>query len=157
MERKLVCISCPLGCRLTVTWEDESYITVKGNRCAKGESYAQEEILAPKRVVTATVAVAGRAVAAAPAGAAAAGGASAGASAVAEATAAADGALRRAESPRRLPVKTSAALLKEHIPELLNELYRMEVGAPIRCGDVLLTDIAGTGVDLVATRSLKEG
>jgi len=65
MERKLVCISCPLGCRLTVTWEDERDITVKGNRCAKGESYAQEEILAPKRVVTATVAVAGPGVAAA--------------------------------------------------------------------------------------------
>jgi CxxC motif-containing protein len=139
MKRKLVCISCPLGCRLTVTWEDESDITVKGNRCAKGESYAQEEILAPKRVVTATVAVAGRAVAAAPAGAAA-----------------AVGAPTRAASPRRLPVKTSAALLKEHIPDLLNELYRMEVEAPLRCGDVLLTDIAGTGVDLVATRSLKE-
>jgi CxxC motif-containing protein len=153
MERKLVCISCPLGCRLTVTWEDESYITVKGNRCAKGESYAQEEILAPKRVVTATVAVAGRAVAAAPAGAAAAATAEAGAAA----TAAAVGAPTRAASPRRLPVKTSAALLKEHIPELLNELYRMEVEAPLRCGDVLLTDIAGTGVDLVATRSLKEG
>ena len=37
-----------------------------------------------------------------------------------------------------------------------NRLYRMEVEAPLRCGDVLLEDIAGTGVDLVATRSLKE-
>ena len=124
MERKLVCISCPLGCRLTVTWEDEGDITVKGNRCAKGESYAQEEILAPKRVVTATVAVA---------------------------------VLAAAQRPRRLPVKTSAPLLKEHIPALLNQLYTMEVEAPLGCGDILLEDIAGTGVDLVATRSLKAG
>jgi CxxC motif-containing protein len=124
MKRNLVCISCPLGCRLTVTWEDESDITVTGNKCAKGESYAHEEILAPKRVVTATVAVAGQAV---------------------------------TSAPRRLPVKTSAPLLKEHIPALLNELYGMEVEAPLRCGDVLLKDIAGTGVDLVATRSLKGG
>jgi CxxC motif-containing protein len=124
MKRNLVCISCPLGCRLTVTWEDESDITVTGNKCAKGESYAHEEILAPKRVVTATVAVAGRTV---------------------------------TSAPRRLPVKTSAPLLKEHIPALLNELYGMEVEAPLRCGDVLLKDIAGTGVDLVATRSLKGG
>jgi len=140
MERNLVCISCPLGCRLTVTWEDESDITVTGNKCAKGESYAHEEILAPKRVVTATVAVAGQAVAAAGAAAAA----------------TADVAGRTVTSaPRRLPVKTSAPLLKEHIPALLNELYGMEVEAPLRCGDVLLKDIAGTGVDLVATRSLK--
>ena len=124
MKRNLVCISCPLGCRLTVTWEDESDITVTGNKCAKGESYAHEEILAPKRVVTATVTVAGRTV---------------------------------TSAPRRLPVKTSAPLLKEHIPALLNELYGMEVEAPLRCGDVLLKDIAGTGVDLVATRSLKGG
>jgi CxxC motif-containing protein len=117
MERKLVCISCPLGCRLTVTWTDEADVKVTGNKCAKGESYAKEEILAPKRVVTATVAA--------------------------------------ADGPRRLPVKTSAPLLKEHIPALLNQLYRMEVKPPLRCGDVLLENIAGTGVDLVATRSLK--
>jgi CxxC motif-containing protein len=137
MERSLVCISCPLGCRLTVTWGDESDITVKGNQCAKGESYAQEEILAPKRVVTATVAVARRA-GTAPAH-----------------TPAATG-WAGASPPQRLPVKTSAPLLKEHIPELLNKLYRMEVEAPLCCGDVLLEDIAGTGVDLVVTRSLKE-
>jgi CxxC motif-containing protein len=152
MERNLVCISCPLGCRLTVAWEDERDITVTGNRCAKGESYAQEEILAPKRVVTATVTVAG---------AAAAGGATAGAAAT---TAAVAGPATKTgvgpavtPTPRRLPVKTSAPLLKEHIPGLLNELYQMEVGAPLRCGDVLMRDIAGTGVDLVVTRSLKRG
>jgi len=115
----MVCISCPLGCRLTVTWEDENDIAVKGNKCAKGESYAQEEILAPKRVVTATV----RAVAGAD---------------------------------RRLPVKTSLPLLKRYIPTLLSELYRMEVKPPIKCGDVLLRNYEGTGVDLVAARSLKK-
>ena len=132
MERKLVCISCPLGCRLTVTWEDETDIKVTGNKCAKGESYAREEILAPKRVVTATVAVAGRSVAGRVAAA------------------------RTDDSnTRRLPVKTTAPLLKEHIPALLNELYGLEVKPPLHCGDVLLKDIAGTGVDLVATRTLK--
>jgi CxxC motif-containing protein len=142
MERELVCISCPLGCRLTVTWEDESDITVRGNRCAKGESYAREEVLAPKRVVTATVAVA------APAGAAAAAGEPQDIPATAVWAA--------ASIPRRLPVKTNAPLLKEHIPQLLNNLYALEVEPPLRCGDVLMEDIAGTGVNLVASRSLKE-
>jgi CxxC motif-containing protein len=120
MERKMVCISCPLGCRLTVTVGKGQEISVKGNRCAKGESYAREEILAPRRVVTATVKVAGG-------------------------------------GGRRLPVKTSAAVLKEHIPALLGKAYRMEVEAPVRCGQVLLADIAGAGADLVATRSLEAG
>jgi CxxC motif-containing protein len=147
MERKLVCISCPLGCRLTVTWEDETEIKVAGNKCANGESYAKEEILAPKRVVTATVAVTGPASD---------GWTSTGRSGAARTGAAQTGAGESsASSPRRLPVKTSAPLLKEHIPDLLNKLYRMEVKPPLDCGEVLLKDIAGTGVDLVVTRSLK--
>jgi CxxC motif-containing protein len=135
MERKMVCISCPLGCRLTVTWEEGSEIRVNGNKCAKGESYAQEEILAPKRVVTATVAVA-----VPPAS-----------------TTQASAARAIATTSRRLPVKTSAPLLKEHIPALLNELYKMRVKPPLSCGDTLLKDFAGSGVDLLAARSLKEG
>jgi CxxC motif-containing protein len=153
MERKLVCISCPLGCRLTVNWKDEGNITVEGNRCAKGESYAREEILAPKRVVTATVAVA----VAVPAvdGRTSAGRAAAGQAAADGTAAGATASGSSAPDPHRLPVKTNAPLLKEHIPSLLNELYRMEVKPPLRCEDVLRKDIAGTGVDLVATRSLK--
>lgn len=115
----MVCISCPLGCRMTVTWSDKDDVAVKGNRCAKGESYAREEILAPKRVVTATLPVLDAAV-------------------------------------RRLPVRTNRALPKEHIPDLLNEMYRMEVRAPVRRGQILIKDIRGTGVDLVAARSFSK-
>ncbi len=119
MERELVCISCPLGCRLTVSYREENHISVKGNKCPKGYSYAQEEVLAPKRVVTATV---------------------------------------RVESATmvRLPVKTSQPLPKEHIPRLLDRTYAMKVTPPMACGDVVLSNIQGTGVDLVATRSVKE-
>jgi CxxC motif-containing protein len=56
--REMVCISCPLGCRLTVL-ADGGAIQVEGNKCSKGEQYAREEILAPRRVVTATVAIQG--------------------------------------------------------------------------------------------------
>ncbi len=51
--REMVCIVCPMGCRLTVTVKDEE-VTVEGNRCQRGEIYGREEILAPKRIVTAT-------------------------------------------------------------------------------------------------------
>jgi CxxC motif-containing protein len=51
---EFVCISCPIGCRLTVTREGDE-IVVAGNRCPKGEVYGREETRSPKRVVTAVV------------------------------------------------------------------------------------------------------
>lgn len=52
--REMVCVACPLGCRLAVT-QGEVEISVVGNRCPKGEVYGREEVLSPKRVVTAVV------------------------------------------------------------------------------------------------------
>ncbi|MBT3275860.1 MAG: DUF1667 domain-containing protein [Spirochaetales bacterium] len=59
MKKKLICIVCPIGCRIeaaVTTGSDE--IEVTGNKCSRGEVYAREEALSPKRVVTATVAMA---------------------------------------------------------------------------------------------------
>ena len=53
MTNKMICISCPIGCHLEVTQKDGD-ISVKNNKCSRGEIYGKEEILAPKRVVTAT-------------------------------------------------------------------------------------------------------
>jgi len=55
MERNLICISCPLGCRLAVNIGSADEIAVSGNRCKRGENYAREEIRDPKRTVTAVV------------------------------------------------------------------------------------------------------
>ena len=59
MKRDLICIACPVGCRLEVEYDENNRqpdkIKVTGNRCPKGEIYGKEEILSPKRVVTATV------------------------------------------------------------------------------------------------------
>jgi CxxC motif-containing protein len=54
--KEMVCIVCPVGCRLKVTVRGEE-VSVSGNRCPRGEVYGREEILAPKRVVTATCAL----------------------------------------------------------------------------------------------------
>jgi CxxC motif-containing protein len=51
----MICIACPLGCRLTVSSTGGDEVSVTGNRCPKGEVYAREELLAPKRTVTAVV------------------------------------------------------------------------------------------------------
>lgn len=51
----MICIACPLGCRLTVASKGGDEVSVSGDRCPKGEVYAREELLAPRRTVTAVV------------------------------------------------------------------------------------------------------
>jgi len=53
--KELVCIACPMACRLTVSHDAGGEIRVTGNRCPRGEAYGREEILAPRRIVTAVV------------------------------------------------------------------------------------------------------
>ena len=56
--RELICINCPLGCRLSVDDKDLANIKVSGNTCPRGVTYAVNEITSPKRMVTSSVAVA---------------------------------------------------------------------------------------------------
>jgi CxxC motif-containing protein len=53
--RELVCIACPLGCRMVVSTDARGEVTVTGNRCPRGEAYGKEEVLAPRRILTAVV------------------------------------------------------------------------------------------------------
>lgn len=57
--RNLTCINCPMGCALTVEINGETIISVKGNTCRRGETYARKEVTAPVRMVTSTVKVTG--------------------------------------------------------------------------------------------------
>lgn len=62
MDKEMICISCPIGCHLTVSYNENKVITneniqVLNNKCPRGLIYGKEEILAPKRVVTATCAI----------------------------------------------------------------------------------------------------
>ncbi len=62
MEKEMICISCPIGCHLKVSYDENEILTsgniqVCNNKCPRGLIYGREEILAPKRVVTATCAV----------------------------------------------------------------------------------------------------
>ena len=53
--RNLTCIGCPLGCSITVTTENGEIRSVTGHTCKRGETYAREEVTAPRRIVTSTV------------------------------------------------------------------------------------------------------
>ncbi len=54
MERELVCITCPMGCRLSIERRDDGGLSVSGNKCPRGAAYAEAELLDPRRVVSAT-------------------------------------------------------------------------------------------------------
>ena len=59
-ERKFICVSCPLGCGLTVNLDDAGEVVkVEGNTCPRGESYARSEVKDPRRVFASTVRVRG--------------------------------------------------------------------------------------------------
>ncbi len=56
-KRRLICISCPVGCELDVTLDDGKIIEVEGNSCKLGLDYAEQEIFDPRRMVASTVRV----------------------------------------------------------------------------------------------------
>ena len=52
-------------------------------------------------------------------------------------------------------VKTKEDIPKGKIFECVKALKSVEVPAPVHIGDVLVKDVAGTGVDIVATKSVE--
>ncbi len=129
--RELTCIVCPIGCSISVKEgpkpEGLSSLTITGNRCNRGAAYAEEEIRAPKRVVTATCGIAFKPEEPDSVG---------------------------LTAPRRIPVKSSAPCPKEKILELLEDIYSLKPSLPVKAGDRLITDWKGSGIDVVAVRSL---
>lgn len=56
-KEEMVCIMCPLGCRLVVTLEDNGELLVSGNKCPRGIEYGRQEMTEPLRVLTSSVLV----------------------------------------------------------------------------------------------------
>lgn len=55
-----------------------------------------------------------------------------------------------------LPVKTKNDIPKEKIFECMRGLVGVTAMAPVRAGDVIVKNIAGTGVDIVAAKTVLE-
>lgn len=53
-------------------------------------------------------------------------------------------------------VKTREDIPKGKIMDCVKALKNVVVDAPVRIGDVILRNVAGTGVDLVATKNIKK-
>jgi len=125
--QELICITCPMGCHLTVDTDAQGEMKVTGNRCVRGEQYAREEIFNPRRVVTFTC------TAVLP-----------------------DGNIPGPNSnlPRRVPVRTTTAFPKEKIPQLLEIFKSITVHLPAVRGTVLLERALGTEVNVIVSRSI---
>ncbi len=110
---KMICVVCPVGCLLNVDGSSQ----ISGNKCARGEIYAKNEMVNPTRTVTSTVRLQG-------------------------------------ESLSRLPVKTSRPFPKGQIFSLMNRLNEITVQPPICAGQIICSDLLGTGINLVASKTV---
>jgi CxxC motif-containing protein len=52
-------------------------------------------------------------------------------------------------------VKTATDIPKGKIFDVMSLLRGIEVAAPVHIGDVIVTDIAGTGVNMIATKTVE--
>ncbi len=58
-EKEIICVSCPMGCRVTVQAQGGDIMSITGNDCPKGIKYAKEEFINPVRILPTTVKVIG--------------------------------------------------------------------------------------------------
>ena len=113
-----------MGCQLTVTLENGVVTGVTGNNCRIGDNYARKEVTSPTRIVTSTVAV-----------------------------------LPHGENPEedrhydRISVKTASDIPKAKIMDVMAVIQKTYAIAPVKIGDVILENVAGTGVSVIATRA----
>ncbi|HOO64506.1 MAG TPA: DUF1667 domain-containing protein [Synergistaceae bacterium] len=54
-----LCVSCPVGCSIRITYEGDAVLEVEGNACPRALAFAQKEISNPERVFATTVRVVG--------------------------------------------------------------------------------------------------
>ena len=54
----------------------------------------------------------------------------------------------------RLPVKTAEAIPKAMMAEIARSLHFLSVTAPVEIGAVIVENVRGTGINVVATRSM---
>lgn len=112
MKKELICLSCPLGCRLTAEQDAAGEWQISGNKCPRGIVYARNELTDPRRIITAVV-------------------------------------RSNSELMPYIPVRTDQPLPRRMASELLNRLYQMTVEVPVKCDEILLDNVEGTGIKVI--------
>lgn len=57
---------------------------------------------------------------------------------------------------KRLPVISTQELPLDHLFVYMHDLYQVAMEAPVEKGQIVIENIGGSGVDMVASRSLKQ-
>lgn len=57
--KQLICINCPMGCRLSIEIEKNQVLSVTGNICIHGEHFAHQEAVEPLRILTSLMRIEG--------------------------------------------------------------------------------------------------
>lgn len=60
----------------------------------------------------------------------------------------------RLEDSEMLPVRTAAAIPKPLLFEAMKRINQLQVRKPIHSGEILIADLLGTGVPVIATKSI---
>lgn len=116
-KRTLICVSCPVGCELTVTLDAGQIVEVEGNTCKLGIDYAEQEIFDPRRMVASTVKV------------------------------------KNGFHPL-VPVYTENPVPKPKIMDVLAEIRKVEIEAPVKINDVVIENVVDTGINVIASRNM---
>lgn len=115
MQKNIICVACPMGCPVTVEITDNGdIVSVTGNTCKRGDSYARTECTNPVRSLATTIRV--------------------------------NGGIYNV-----VPCKSAGALPKEKIMECMEIINNTSAEAPVRLGDILIENILGTGINIIAT------
>jgi len=114
---KLICVSCPKGCTLTVTTDGDTIVEVRDASCKRGEAYAHQEITDPRRMVATTVKV------------------------------------NHGTHPL-VPVYTAAPVPKPLIFDILAEIRKTELQAPVKTEQIVIENVLDTGINVIASRDM---
>lgn len=117
MKKEIICTVCPRGCAITVEGGDGKVLSIEGNGCKRGQTFAETEFTAPVRLLTSTVRVAGR-------------------------------------ENELLPVRTRTPILRDKLFDCMQAIKETTVTLPVKQHDVILADVCGTGVDVIASRDM---
>lgn len=64
--------------------------------------------------------------------------------------------VQNSEKYETVSVKTSSAIPKDKIFDVMNEIKKIQLKAPIKLGTVIIKNVLKLNVDVVATRSVKK-
>ena len=116
VNRDLICIVCPVGCRLKITGTIDD-LQVTGEQCKRGIEYAYEEITNPTRMVCTTVKITG------------------GIHPV-------------------IPARTDKPIPEKYKFEVVKAVKDIVLTSPVAIREVIIEDLFGTGVNLIAERDM---